>query len=41
LKKELPKLKQKFNPDFIIVNVENITSGRGPIEKHVKEIEKL
>jgi calcineurin-like phosphoesterase len=41
LKKELPKLKAKFNPDFTIVNVENITSGRGPIEKHVKEIEKL
>ena len=41
LKKELPKLKEKFNPDFTIVNVENITSGRGPIEKHVLEIEKL
>lgn len=41
LKKELPKLQRQFNPDFTIVNVENITSGRGPIEKHVKEIEKL
>lgn len=41
LKKELPRLKTKFNPDFTVVNVENITSGRGPIEKHVKEIEKL
>jgi metallophosphoesterase (TIGR00282 family) len=41
LKKELPRLKAKFNPDFTVVNVENITSGRGPIEKHVKEIEKL
>ena len=41
LKKELPKLKAKFNPDFTIVNVENITSWRGPIEKHVKEVEKL
>jgi hypothetical protein len=39
--KEFPKLKTKFNPDFTIVNMDNITSGRGPIEKHVKEIEKL
>jgi len=41
LKKELPGLKEKHKPDFIIVNVENITSGRGPIEKHVSEIEEL
>jgi calcineurin-like phosphoesterase len=26
LKKELPRLKAKFNPDFTVVNVENITS---------------
>ncbi|MCP4522749.1 MAG: YmdB family metallophosphoesterase [Candidatus Gracilibacteria bacterium] len=41
LKKELPSLKKKYNPDFVIVNVENMTSGRGPIEKHILEIEKL
>ena len=36
LKKELPILKHKYNPDFVIANVENITSGRWPIEKHIK-----
>lgn len=41
LQKELPKLKEKYQPDFTIVNVENITSGRWPIEKHVQEVEKL
>ena len=41
ISEELPKLKAKFNPDFTVINVENITSGRGPIEKHVVEIEKL
>lgn len=38
--KELPNLKQKYNPDFIIVNVDNISSWRGPIEKHLIELEK-
>ncbi len=41
LKKELPKLKNQYKPDFIIANIENITSWRGPIEKHVLEIENL
>jgi metallophosphoesterase (TIGR00282 family) len=41
LKKELPKLKEIHNPDFIVVNIENITSWRWPIEKHVHEIETL
>lgn len=41
LKKELPKLKEKYTPDFTIVNIENITSWRGPIEKHAMEIEWL
>lgn len=41
LKKELPGLKDKFNPDFVVVNVENVTSWRWPIEKHVLEIEAL
>ena len=40
-KKEFPKLKEKYNPDFSIVNIENITSWRWPIEKHILEIEKL
>lgn len=37
---ELPYLKRKYNPDFIIANVDNITSWRGAIEKHILEIEK-
>lgn len=37
---ELPNLKQKYNPDFIIANVDNISSWRGPIEKHIIELEK-
>lgn len=41
LKKELPGLKEKYNPDFLIANIENITSGRGPIEKHLLEMEAL
>jgi len=41
LQKELPKLQQKYGPDFTIVNVENMTSWRGPIEKHIKEIDRL
>ena len=39
LKKELPKLKEQYAPDFTIVNLENCTSWRWPIEKHVLEIE--
>lgn len=41
LTKELPKLKEKHNPDFVIVNIENATSGRWPIEKHARELESL
>lgn len=41
LKKELPKLREKFNPDFVIVNIENATSWRWPIEKHAIELENL
>lgn len=40
LKKEIPNLKKKYNPDFIIANVDNISSGRGAIEKHILELEK-
>ncbi len=38
--RELPTLKQKYSPDVIIVNVDNISSGRWPIEKHLRELEK-
>lgn len=41
LAQELPKLKEKHKPDFIIVNIENATSWRWAIEKHARELEKL
>jgi len=40
-KRELPALKRKYNPDFIVVNVENISSGKWPIEKLVIEMNEL
>lgn len=41
LAKELPRLKEKYNPDFIIANVDNLSSGRWAIEKHTREMEAL
>ncbi len=41
LKKELPLLRKKYNPDFIIANIDNITSGRWAIEKHILEMESI
>lgn len=41
LGKELPILKNKYNPDFVVANVENATSWRWIIEKHAIELEKL
>lgn len=41
LAKELPILKHKYSPDFIIVNWENMTSGRWPIESHILEVKKM
>lgn len=38
---KLAGLKEKYNPDFIIANWENLTSGRWPIEKHILEIKDL
>jgi len=37
LKKELPSLKEKYFPDFVIVNWENMSSWRWPIDKHMIE----
>lgn len=34
--KELPLLKNKYSPDCIIVNVDNITSGKGAVIEHIK-----
>lgn len=39
--KEIDILKREYAPDFIIANVENITSWRGPIEKHMNLIHDL
>ncbi len=41
IKKELPLLKEKYSPDFIVANVDNVTSWKGPIEKHILELESL
>lgn len=38
--KELPILKQKYNPDFIIVNVDNLSSWRWAIENHILELQR-
>lgn len=40
-KKHFLSLKEQHKPDFVIVNPENISSGRGPIEKHMKELDSL
>lgn len=41
LEKELSILKKKYRPDFIVANIENVTSGRGPIEKHAIELKNM
>ena len=35
LLKEISSLRTEYKPDFVIVNWENMTSWRGPIEKHM------
>jgi metallophosphoesterase (TIGR00282 family) len=40
LLKELPSLKEKYTPDLIIVNVDNITSGKWAIPEHLFTLEK-
>ncbi len=37
--KEIEGLKTRFKPDFTVVNIENITSGRGPVTQHAEMIE--
>lgn len=37
----LAKMKSKYEPDFVIANGENLTSGRWPIEKHILEMKDL
>jgi len=41
LRKELPWLIKKYNPDFVIANVDNVSSWRWAIEKHIIELEKI
>ncbi|USN59443.1 MAG: YmdB family metallophosphoesterase [Candidatus Peribacteria bacterium] len=39
--KELPGLQEKYAPDFIVANCENITSGRGPVLQHVQAMKEV
>ena len=41
LKKELENLEKKYSPDFKIVNIDNISYWKWPIEKHIIEFENL
>lgn len=38
LKKNLKGLKELYNPDLTLANVDNISSGRGAVEEHVLEV---
>jgi hypothetical protein len=38
VKKILPKLKDQYDPDFVILNAENLAHGRGITEKTVNEM---
>lgn len=40
-KKHFFDIKSKYNPDFVIANVENISSWKWPILKHLKEMDKM
>lgn len=41
IKINISKLKEKYNPTFIIANIENITGGRWPILRHILEMKEL
>lgn len=36
--RQLPKLQAEYAPDFVLANVENATHGRGPSERHLREL---
>jgi len=38
IKKHICELKEKYNPDFVIANWENLSSGKGPVLKNLQEI---
>ena len=39
--KNISKLREKYSPDFTLANIDNLSSGRGAIEKHVIELEQV
>jgi metallophosphoesterase (TIGR00282 family) len=41
LLKELPNIRKEYNPDFVIVNVENVTHGKGVTLNSLAELEPL
>jgi 2',3'-cyclic-nucleotide 2'-phosphodiesterase len=41
LKKALPELREKYNPDFVIVNVENLAHGKGVTVGVMEELSDL
>ena len=41
LRKVLPALREKLEPDFIIANVENLAHGRGPTGKQLNELKDM
>jgi 2',3'-cyclic-nucleotide 2'-phosphodiesterase len=41
LKKTLPGLREKYQPDFVVVNIENIAHGKGVTLKTISEISDL
>lgn len=41
LLKELPAIRKHYQPDFVIVNVENITHGKGVTSKTLQELDPL
>lgn len=38
LARELPHYRTKFAPDFVIANCENMSHGRGVLERHVRDL---
>lgn len=41
LAENLDELKAKYSPDFVIANGENMTAGKWPILKHIKELREI
>ncbi len=41
LQKIIPELKTEYSPDVMLANVENLTHGKGIIEKHIIELNNL